>query len=65
MTYANDAERAQLVVGLRALADFLEDNPSLPVPQAAEITLFPQRNADTQMRSEIDQIADLLSTITS
>ena len=34
MTYADPAERRDLISGLRALADFLEDSPEIPAPYA-------------------------------
>ena len=64
MTYANKPEREQLVIGLRTLADFLDANPSLPVPPIAEMMVFPQRNADPEMRSEVDRIANILGAVT-
>ena len=41
MTYANPAERRDLISGLRALADFLEDNPEIPAPFSADVLVFP------------------------
>ncbi len=32
MTYADSTERAALIGGLRALADYLESNPEIPAP---------------------------------
>jgi hypothetical protein len=50
--------RAQTIAGLRALADFLEDNPSVPVRElGAEYTFFARREDDATERTEIDNIA--------
>jgi hypothetical protein len=56
--------RAQTIAGLRALADFLEDNPSVPVRElGAEYTVFARREDDATERTEIDNIAAALGEI--
>ncbi|WP_169953722.1 hypothetical protein [Microbispora sp. H11081] len=53
--------RTATVAGLRALADFLEGNPALPIPRSSiSVTYFPDRADDAIMRAEIDRIAGLL-----
>lgn len=53
--------RTQTIVGLRALADFLEDNPGVPVRElGAEYTVFARREDDAAERAEIDIIAAAL-----
>ncbi|WP_169981732.1 hypothetical protein [Microbispora sp. H10836] len=53
--------RTATIAGLRALADFLEANPAVPVPRSSiSITYFPDRADDAGMRAEIDRIAGLL-----
>ncbi|MFG1824265.1 hypothetical protein ACGFIJ_17415 [Microbispora bryophytorum] len=53
--------RTATITGLRALADFLESNPDVPVPRnSISITYFPKRTEDAGMRAEIDRIAGLL-----
>ncbi|TQS19878.1 hypothetical protein [Microbispora sp. KK1-11] len=53
--------RTATIAGLRALADFLDANPDVPVPRTSiRITYFPQRTDDALMRAEIDRIAGLL-----
>jgi hypothetical protein len=53
--------RAQTIAGLRALADFLEDNPSIPVREyGTEYTVFARREDDATERNEIDDIARAL-----
>jgi hypothetical protein len=60
MTYANPAERGDLISGLRALADFLEHNPEIPAPFSADILVFPPRLSDEDGRAEIDRIAAMI-----
>ena len=60
MTYANPAERRDLISGLRALADFLEDNPEIPAPFCSEVLVFPPRVSDEDGRAEIDRIAAII-----
>ena len=60
MTYANLAERRDLIGGLRALADFLEDNPEIPAPFSADVLVFPPRVSDEDGRAEIDRIAAMI-----
>jgi hypothetical protein len=57
MAYANADDRGRLITGLRALADFLHDNPDVPAPRWADIYVFPPRGTEEQMRGEIDLIA--------
>ncbi|GAB3159863.1 hypothetical protein [Microbispora hainanensis] len=55
--------RKATITGLRALADFLDTNPDVPVPRTSiSITYFPDRADDAGMRAEIDHIAELLGT---
>ncbi|WP_371782124.1 hypothetical protein [Streptosporangium subroseum] len=54
-------DRAALIKGLRALATFLETNPTVPVPPFAGLTYFAE-GADDDIRAEIDVIATLLGT---
>lgn len=62
MAYANADERGSLIAGLRALANFLQDNPRVPAPRWAEVYVFPSRETEEQMRAEIDQIAGRIGT---
>jgi hypothetical protein len=53
--------RAQAIVGLRQLADYLEDHPDLPVKECGfDLTIYPQADTDAAGRAEVDRIADLL-----
>ncbi|NJP26785.1 hypothetical protein FLW53_21845 [Microbispora sp. SCL1-1] len=56
----NDDHRTALIVGLRALADFLDANPAVPVPLSVNVLHFPHRATDTEMCAEVDHIAELL-----
>jgi hypothetical protein len=60
MTCADPAERAALIEGFRAVADFLESYPGVPVPGYAIAYVFPPDGACAAMRAEIDFIAALL-----
>lgn len=55
--YATDDERARLIAGFRALADFLKDHPDVPAPRWADVMVFPPDGTDDEMRAEIDAIA--------
>lgn len=49
------------IQGLRALADFLQDNPEVPVrEQGGEYMLFVRDRSDDEARAEVDRIAGLL-----
>jgi hypothetical protein len=60
MTYADPAERAALITGLRALADYLESNPEVPAPSHSDVYTFPADGECAGERAEIDSIAELL-----
>ena len=62
MTYASPEERADLIDGLRALADYLESNPDVPAPRYTDVYTFPPDRACPEMRAEIDVIAELLGS---
>lgn len=60
MSEATPTQRAALTAGLRALADFLDTHPEIPVcPHGAEIIFFPGGD-DATARAEIDRIAAAL-----
>ncbi len=53
--------RTQTVAGLRALADFLNAHPEIPVREYGwEYTVFPRKGSDAAERAEIDRIAAAL-----
>jgi hypothetical protein len=57
----NRYNRAQTIAGLRALADFLDANPDLPIrPEGADYAVFSHRTDETAGRSTIDAIATVL-----
>ena len=57
MTYADPTERAALIAGLRALADYLESNPAAPAPIYTQVYTFPPDGEWPVMQAEIDAIA--------
>jgi hypothetical protein len=57
MTYAGNSERAALIGGFRALADYLESNPDVPAPGYSDVLAFPPDGDCAGMRAEIDAIA--------
>jgi len=63
MTYADPAQRAALIGGLRALADYLESNPEVPAPTYADVFIFPPAGDWPAMHAEIDVIASRLTVI--
>ena len=53
--------RVQTIRGLRALADFLEANPAVPVSTyGADYKFFARAETDAEERAEIDRIASAL-----
>jgi hypothetical protein len=54
--------RAAVTAGLRALAEFLDKHPGLPVPRysiSAGLTFYPA-GSQGEKRAEVDRIADVL-----
>ena len=49
--------RAQIIAGLRKLADYLENHPELPVPTYGGQVHFYADGTDEQQRAEVDRIA--------
>jgi hypothetical protein len=60
MTYADPDERTALINGYRALADYLEANPDVPVANCADVYTFPPNGNCAAERTEIDRIAEML-----
>ena len=53
--------RTQTINGLRALADFLETNPAVPVHEyGRDYTVHARAETDEAARAEVDRIAALL-----
>jgi hypothetical protein len=57
MTFADSTERAQLISGLRGLADYLESNPELPAPVYSTMHAFPPDGDWAGMCAEVDAAA--------
>jgi hypothetical protein len=64
MTYADPGRRQELITGLRALSDFLESNPAVPVPLCTDLLVFPPSGSDAEQRQEIDVIASRIDSET-
>jgi hypothetical protein len=62
MSYAQPIERAALIKGFRALADYLEANPNVPAPSYTDVYTFPPVGECAVMRAEIHAIAELLGS---
>jgi hypothetical protein len=62
MSYADADDRAALIAGFRALADYLEANPDVPAPSYTDVYTFPPDGECDQTRAEIDAIAQLLGS---
>jgi hypothetical protein len=60
--YASAGERARLIAGFRALADFLQDHPDVPAPRWADVMVFPPDGSEEEMRREIDRVAARIGT---
>ncbi|HEU5027393.1 MAG TPA: hypothetical protein VFV01_20910 [Spirillospora sp.] len=57
--------RHQVITGLRALADFLETNPAVPVPEYGEtFDVFPRDCDDDCSAALVDDVAALLNVQT-
>ncbi|GGO60664.1 hypothetical protein GCM10012289_01060 [Nonomuraea cavernae] len=54
--------RLHLIVGLHALAGFLEARPDIPTPDRVIVHHFIPRADDTDMRTELEHLAALLGT---
>jgi hypothetical protein len=63
MTYSSPAERAEIIGGFRALADYLESSPEVPVPSYSVVYIFPPDGNWQEMRGEIRAIAARLGVI--
>lgn len=58
--YAKGGERTRFIAGLRDLAEFLDQNPLVPVPRFADVLVFPPFGSDAEMFAEVDAIAGLI-----
>jgi len=57
MTYANTAERAALIAGLRDLANYLDSNPDVPAPVYSQVYAFPPEAEWAEMRADVRAVA--------
>lgn len=64
MTYADTKERQAFIAGLRALADFLENNPEVPAPKyTTDVLVFLPFASDEEKKREIDVIASRIGSV--
>lgn len=56
----DSAERAALIGGFRALADYLESNPEIPAPGYSAVYAFPADGEWSHMCAVIDAVAGQL-----
>jgi hypothetical protein len=63
--HANSEERGRLIAGLRRLADFLSQNPDVPVPRYVEVIVFPSPASNAEMFAEIDAVAEQIGATAS
>jgi hypothetical protein len=61
MTYPDPTERAAIIGGFRALADYLESNPEVPAPVYPVVYAFPSAADWPAKRVAIDVIAEQLA----
>ncbi|GAA4484442.1 hypothetical protein GCM10023191_007610 [Actinoallomurus oryzae] len=52
--------RTEFIVGLQALADYLDTNPAVPVPEFSIEVLVHARGTDEVASAEVDRVAALL-----
>jgi hypothetical protein len=57
MTYSDPNERAALIGGFRALADYLESHPDIPAPIYSTVYVFPSDGGWPGMCSDIEVTA--------
>jgi hypothetical protein len=60
MNHADSTQRAAIISGFRALADYLESNPEVPAPAHPVVHTFPPTGEWPQMCAEIDATASRL-----
>jgi len=63
MNHADSTQRAAIISGFRALADYLESNPEVPAPAYPVVHTFPPADDWRQMCAEIDATAAQLGVI--
>ncbi|MGH9485168.1 MAG: hypothetical protein ACRD1F_08935 [Terriglobales bacterium] len=56
-SYPDSTERAALIGGFRALADYLESNPEIPAPAYSTVYTFPADGEWAHMCAVIDAVA--------
>ncbi|WP_146778914.1 hypothetical protein [Actinomadura craniellae] len=64
-TSPDDEKRAQIITGLRAFAEFIRQNPHLPIPSLITVNYSVRGEDDDSERTEVDRIAAILGVATS
>jgi hypothetical protein len=57
--------RAEFIAALRDLADYLAEDPALPVPYRLSVNVFPGPGTDAEDRAEVDQFAAMTGATTA
>ena len=63
--YANDEERVRLIAGLRDLANFLDQNPDVPVHGGPTCSFSRPRRATRRCSPKSTRIAELIGSAAS
>jgi hypothetical protein len=59
--YPSRSQRAEIIDGLRQVADYLDTHPGAPVaPYGWDLMDFPPRGTDAEGRAAVDQVAAVL-----
>jgi hypothetical protein len=58
--HIEDRRRAEVIAGLRALADFIEQHPDFPLPTYPEFMHCSGAQFDAEGAAEVRQIAEIL-----
>ncbi|MEU7743227.1 hypothetical protein [Nonomuraea sp. NPDC049158] len=63
MMTTDSTVRCEFIAGLRRLAQFLADNPKVPVPSYGEnVTVHVAGGSDQEERTVVDRLAELLGS---
>jgi hypothetical protein len=57
--------RAEFIAALRDLADYLTEQPALPVPYRLTVNVFPVHGTDAEERAGVDQFAAMTGAATA
>jgi hypothetical protein len=57
--------RTEFIAALRDLADYLSENPALPVPYRLAVNVFPVHGTDAEERAGVDELAAMTGATTT